>query len=81
MPLSYLMAVAMIKVIPTVMVRLSNTNLYKRLVVFGLNLGMRKNAFLQEELGFISNMFWAEQLRKSELMVIQNVDLCRSVEA
>ena len=62
MPLSYLMAVAMIKVIPTVMVRLSNTNLYKRLVVFGLNLGMRKNAFLQEELGFISNMFWAEQL-------------------
>ena len=54
MPLSYLMAVAMIKVIPTGMERLSNTNLYKRLVVFGLNLGMRKNAFYKKDLDLLA---------------------------
>ena len=51
----------MVKVIPTGMERLSNTNLYKRLVVFGLNLGMRKNAFYKKDLDLFSNMIWAEQ--------------------
>ena len=53
MTLSCLMATAMIKTISAVGAELSNTDLNKRLVMFGWNLGRRKNDFTKKYLIYL----------------------------
>ena len=60
MTLSCLMAKAMIKTVSTLGAELSNTHLDNRLMMFGWNLGMRKNDFYKEVFAFICIWFWPD---------------------